>query len=114
MLHTHEVTGSSPAVSTTSSQAAYRLRRLFYALHQKAPRAHSAAPPPKNADPAAAARLVDNFGAPLRDLHFCAINRATLFEEFNRRRLFGLSASEDNDIIIEDLIGCVPDGGEEA
>ena len=29
MLHTHEVTGSSPAVSTTSPQAAYRLRRLF-------------------------------------------------------------------------------------
>ena len=34
-----------PPLSTTSSQALYRLRRLFYALHQKSPRAHSAAPP---------------------------------------------------------------------
>ena len=29
----------------SSSQASYRLRRLFYALHQKPSRAHSAAPP---------------------------------------------------------------------
>jgi len=29
----------------TSSQALYRLRRLFYATHQKSSRAHSAAPP---------------------------------------------------------------------
>lgn len=32
----------TPAISTTSSQASYRLRRLFL---QKSPRAHSAAPP---------------------------------------------------------------------
>ncbi len=36
---------SNPSVSTTSSQASYRLRRLFYASHQKSSRAHSAAPP---------------------------------------------------------------------
>ena len=37
--------GSTPVTRTTSSQASYRLRRLFYALHQKPSRAHSAAPP---------------------------------------------------------------------
>ena len=42
---------SSPISRTTSSQAAYRLRRLFYTLYQKAPRAHSAAPPSKTASP---------------------------------------------------------------
>ena len=36
---------SSPTTGTTSSQALYRLRRLFYAPHQKSSRAHSAAPP---------------------------------------------------------------------
>ncbi len=36
--------GSSPASRTSSSQATYRLRRVFYASHQNSSRAHSAAP----------------------------------------------------------------------
>ena len=37
--------GSSPVARTTSSQASYRLRRLFYASHENSSSAHSAAPP---------------------------------------------------------------------
>ena len=35
--------GSSPTTGTSSSQASYRLRRVFYAPHQNSSRAHSAA-----------------------------------------------------------------------
>ena len=51
----HQAAGSNPVTPTTSPQAAYRLRRLFYKSHR---RAHYAASPfPQKVTLAAAARL---------------------------------------------------------
>ena len=86
----HRVGSGVQVPPLSSSQASYRLRRLFYALHEKAPRAHFAAPPSKTASHTGASGLVDNFVPALCGMRFCFWGCLFIFGKQSPRPLVGM------------------------